>query len=155
HSKLKMLLNEKSKFYKNQSQLSIELQLNQRLFLLSGTIDCYLNNEKIVYDSTDLFLINSPTTYELNSSTIIYTWTYEDEIYYLNLKKFKINSFINNDERNSVEPFYPLYSGDTIEFTPRRHSLSITRPIENSSNFQFIPAEIEVNNHTNMPLEYF
>ncbi|CAF1492651.1 unnamed protein product [Adineta steineri] len=155
HSQLKMLLNEKSKFYKNQSQLSIELQLNQRLFLLSGTIDCYLNNEKIVYDSTDLFLINSPTTYELNSSTIIYTWTYEDEIYYLNLKKFKINSFINNDERNSIVPFYPLYLGDTIEFTPRRHSLSITRPIENSSNFQFIPSEIEVNNHTNMPLEYF
>ncbi len=57
-------------------------------------------------------------------------------------------------ENNEVEPFYPLYRGDSIEFTPRRQSSSMTRPIENISNFQFIPSEIDVNNELNIPAEF-
>ncbi|CAF0730952.1 unnamed protein product [Adineta ricciae] len=43
---LKAFLNEKAIFYKNQSNLTIELQPNQRLLLLSGTISCYSSNDQ-------------------------------------------------------------------------------------------------------------
>ncbi|UJR17821.1 hypothetical protein I4U23_004720 [Adineta vaga] len=156
HSQFKMLLNEKSKFYKKKSDLFIELQLNQRVFLLSGTINRYLNNkQQITYNSIDLILIDSPTIYKLNPSSIIYTWTYDDERYYLNLKKSQIHCLTNdNKDMNSTEPFYPLYSGDSIEFTPRRHSSSITRPIENINNLQFIPTEIDANDEHDIPQEF-
>ena len=61
---------------------------------------------------------------------------------------------MENNEVNSVEPFYPVYLGDSIEFTPRRHSGSVTRPTENTSNLQLIPSEIEVNSQLNIPLEF-
>jgi hypothetical protein len=108
----------------------------------------YLNEVETIFDSIHFISQNCPSTYQLNSSSIVYTWTDEDEIYYLNIKKFKMNF---SHENNSLEPFYPLYSGGSIEFTPRRHSASMTRPVENLSNFQFIPSEIEVNNQLNIP----
>jgi hypothetical protein len=151
HSQLKMLLNEKSIFYKNQSDFSIELQANERLFLLSGTMSQVSNEVEIIFDSIHLITHTYPTSYQLNSSSIVYIWTYEDEIHYLNIKKFKINFSIEN---NQVEPFYPLYLGDSIEFTPRRHTFSMTRPVENINNFQLIPSEIEVNNQINIPAEF-
>jgi hypothetical protein len=155
HSQLKMVLNEKAIFYKNQSDFSIDLEANQRLFLLSGTIKHYSNEEETIIDSIHFISLDSPTTYTLNSSSIVYIWTYEDEIYCLNVKKFKINFSNNNNRANPVEPFYPLYLGDLTEFTPRRHSSFMTRPIDNSSNFQLIPSEIDVNNEENFPEQLF
>ncbi|UJR38765.1 hypothetical protein I4U23_031430 [Adineta vaga] len=155
HSQLKVLLNDKVLFYKNQSNLIIDMERNQRLFLLSGTINRYLNDEEnILINSMEFCLIDSPTKFQLNSTSILYTWTSEDEIYCLNVKKFKVNFSLDQNQMNSLEPFYPLYSGESIEFTPRRHSPSITRPTENSSNFQLIPSEIEVNNQLNIPSEF-
>ncbi|CAF1014827.1 unnamed protein product [Adineta ricciae] len=43
---LKAFLNEKAIFYENQSNLTIELQPNQQLLLLSGTISCYSTNNQ-------------------------------------------------------------------------------------------------------------
>ncbi|CAF1048352.1 unnamed protein product [Rotaria sordida] len=155
HSQLIILLNEKVSFYKNQSDLTIDLESNQKLFLLSGTIICYSNEEETIFDSTQFILINSPTTYKLNSSSIVYIWTQEDEIYCLNVKKFKINITNENFRVDSIEPFYPLYLGESTEFSPRRSSLSITRPIENLSNFQLIPSEIGISNEEHTPAEFF
>jgi hypothetical protein len=154
HSQLKMLLNEKAIFYQNEPNISIELQVNQRLFLLSGTMTHHSNEGETIFDSIHFILHTSPTKYQLNSSSIVYIWTLEDENYYLNMKKFKMDFSMENNEVNSVEPFYPVYLGDSIEFTPRRHSASMTRPVENSSNFQMIPSEIEVNNELNIPKEF-
>ena len=69
-------------------------------------------------------------------------------------KNLKVSFSTTNDEIvNSVQPFYPNYLGNTIEFTPRRLSTSMTRPVENSSNLRLIPAEIEVNNELKIPSE--
>lgn len=150
HSQLKMLLNEKALFYKNSLESFIEIETNQRLFLLSGTMKYYLDDEEIIVDSIHFIIHTNPIRYELNSSSIVYTWTHDDEIYYLNLKKFRVDFSMRNNEMNAMEPFYPLYLGSTIEFTPRRHSSSVTRPVENISNLQMIPAEIEVTNQLNV-----
>jgi hypothetical protein len=155
HSQLKMLLNEKAILYKDKSDFSIHLEANQRLFLLSGTMRCYSDDVETIVHSLNLILTDSPTMYQLNSSSIVYTWTLDDELYYLNIKKFKVNFSMKNNDVNFIEPFYPLYAGNSIEFTPRRHSLSMTRPVENRSNFQLIPSEIEVNNQRNLPSELF
>jgi hypothetical protein len=155
HSKLKMLLNEKSKFYCHQSDLSIiHLQANQRLFLLSGTINQNINEIETIFDSIHFILLDTPSIYQLNASSIVYTWTDEDETYCLNAKKFKINFRTENHQDNTIEPFYPLYLGHSIEFTPRRHSSSMTRPVDNANNIQFIPSEMEVNNDLNPSTEF-
>ncbi len=92
---------------------------------------------------------------QLNSSSIVYTWTNEDENYCLNIKKFKIYFSPENHHVNPIELFHPLYMGiNTIEFTPRRHSTSMTRQLDNTNNIQFITSEIEVNNQINIPTEF-
>ncbi|CAF3424496.1 unnamed protein product [Rotaria socialis] len=150
-----MLLNGKVVFYKNQSDLTIELQVNQRLLLLSGTMIRYANDEEeIIIDSFHFILIDSPATYKLNSSSVVYIWTLEDEDLCLNITKFKINFPNENNRVDHLEPFYPLYLGVSTEFSPRRHSSSITRPIEHSNQLQFIPSEIGIQNEENIPMEY-
>ncbi|CAF1413597.1 unnamed protein product, partial [Adineta steineri] len=151
---LKMLLNEKAIFYKNQSDFSVHLETNQRLFLLSGAIKQYVNEGETILNSIHLNILDTPVMYKLNSSSIIYTWSTDDEVYCSNIKKFKINFSNENNEIISVEPFYPLYLGNSIEFTPRRHSSSMTRPIENPSHFQLIPSEIEASNRLKSPTEF-
>lgn len=41
---------------------------------------------------------------------------------------------------NSVEPFCLLYLGDSIKFTPRYRSPSMTLSVENISDLQLIPS---------------
>jgi hypothetical protein len=106
-----MLLNEKAVFYENKPNILIHLQANERLFLLSGSMSQYLDEVETIFDSIHFISRNCPSTYELNSSSIVYTWTDEDEIYYSNLKKFKVHFTTENKEMSSVEPFYPVYSG--------------------------------------------
>ncbi|CAF1334918.1 unnamed protein product [Adineta ricciae] len=153
HSQLKAFLNEKAIFYKNQSNVTIKLEPNQRLLLLSGTISCYsTNDQRTEYRSMDLIIFHSPIMCELNSSSIAYTWADEDERRYLNSRNHRNPFSMANTDTNLVEPFYPLYLGDSIEFTPRRHSGSMTRPIENLNNLQFIPTEIDINNEGDIPM---
>ena len=155
HSQLKMLLNDKAIFYINQTDLTIDLQINQRLFLLSGTISNNSSNEEIIMNSVCFILHDSPITYQLNSSSIIYTWTHEDEVYYSNIKKFKVNFPVENKHINSIRPFYPIYSGNSTEFSPRRYLSTVARPIQNTSNFRLIPSEIEVRNEQLPKITYF
>ncbi|CAF1549449.1 unnamed protein product [Adineta ricciae] len=79
----------------------------------------------------DLIIFHSPIICELNSSSIAYTWADEDELRYLNSENNENQVSGRNSCTNLVEAFYPLYLGDSIEFTPRRHSGSMTRLVEN------------------------
>ncbi|CAF1650807.1 unnamed protein product, partial [Adineta ricciae] len=133
-----------------------ELQANQRLLLLSGTISCYsTNDQRTEYRSMDLIIFHSPIICELNSSSIAYTWADEDELRYLNSENNENQVSGRNSCTNLVEAFYPLYLGDSIEFTPRRHSGSMTRLVENISNLQFIPTEIDINNEQDLPMHIY
>ncbi|CAF2067804.1 unnamed protein product [Rotaria magnacalcarata] len=152
HPQLKLLLNEKVVFYKNQSDLTIELEANQRLFLLSGTMIRYSNDEEeITIDSLYFILTDSPATYKLNSSSVVYIWTLEDEDICLNIKKFKINFSSENNRVDHLQPFYPLYVGVSSDFSPRRYSSLMTHPMEHSSQLQFMLSEIGISNEENIP----
>jgi CRP-like cAMP-binding protein len=146
HSQLKLLLDEKAILSRNQPDLIINLKANERLFLLAGTLISSSDQKDIYLDSPSFVLLDSPTTYHLNLSSIVFTWTEEDEISYLNVKNCKRTSPLENSQFNSVDISYPHYSGETIEFTPRRQSAHVTSSIENLSRLQFIPSEIRVNN---------
>ncbi len=52
-------------FYRNKSDTSIRLDANERLFILPGTLVCHLDDA--------------------------YTWIEGNELYYLNVKQFKLN----------------------------------------------------------------
>ncbi|UJR34452.1 hypothetical protein I4U23_021859 [Adineta vaga] len=151
HLQLQLLLDNKAIFYKNKCDLSIHLKANDRLLLLAGTLTRHLEQNVIRFDSIELLFLDVPTIYELNSSSIVYTWTHDDEIYCTNIDKFNRNVPTHHSEFiTSVEPFYPRYSGETVEFSPWRHSLQMTRPVENLNNFQLIPSEIVVDSNTNL-----
>ena len=132
------LLTEKSLFYRTTSNLSIDLDLNHRLFLLSGRI----SHDEIVFHSMQFHRITHPAVYQFDLSSIVYLWTSDDEF------SLTEPTCPPQSRRQSQGALYPNYVGDSIEFTPRRHSLSMTRPIDNLSHLQFIPAEIDANSET-------
>ncbi|UJR09630.1 hypothetical protein I4U23_013864 [Adineta vaga] len=154
HSQLQMLLNEKATFYQNQSVLLINFEAKQRLCLISGTMQESSNQRNSISDSVHFIIIDSPRTYNFDSSSILYTWTIDDEVYCSNTKKFKISFSDEATLLKNVEPFYPLYSGQCIEFSPHRQSMAIVRPIENTSHLHLIPSEIEVMNEQHVPAEF-
>lgn len=132
------LLTEKAIFYRTTSNLLIDLHLNHRLFLLSGRIF----HEEIVFHSMQFHRITHSAVYQFDLSSIVYLWTLEDELALIE------PACPSRSRRQSQGALYPNYLGDSIEFTPRRHSLSMTRPIDNLSHLQFIPAEIDANSET-------
>jgi len=154
HLQLKFILDNKAIFYRDTYDLSIYLKENDRLLLLAGTLTRYSEEKVIPFDSTQLFFLDAPTVYQLNSSSIVYTWTHDDEIYCRNVKEFNLDVPTNYSESTTVKPFYPRYSGETVEFTPRRHSVQMTRPVDNLNHFQLIPSEIVGDTNTNVLSEF-
>ena len=152
HSQLKMLLDEKSRFYYRPSNVNIHLQPGERLFLLSGTITDRTNEQQeSILNSIHFVSYDVEKDFQFNASSIAYVWTHEDEIHYFNLRKYKLNFANENNEIHEMEPFYPFYLGESVEFSPHRHSSSMTRPVENTSNLQMIPSEMEVTNELTVP----
>ena len=124
HSQVKMFLNEKATFYNTKTNLVINLETNQRLFLLSGTIIRLSDDLATNIDSTYFMLLEHPAKYQLNASSIVYTWSYEDEANF-------------STDKNQLDPdheLYPAYSGSTNDLFPRRNSSSIVRPMESRNN---------------------
>ncbi len=153
HLQLKSLLDEKAILFRNKSDLMINLKANERLFLLAGTLICSSDETDIYLNSPLFVLLDSSTIYRLNLSSIVFTWTEEDEISYLNVQNCKRTFPLKRFEFTFDDILYPRYSGDTIEFTPRRQSVQVTPTVENLSNLQLIPSELEVNNKTTFLLE--
>ena len=139
---LQVLLAEKSLFYRTNSNLSLDLHGNHRLFLISGRV----SHQEILFHSMQFHRITRPGVYQVDSSTIVYLWTSNDE-----LDNAEPN-LVNNTPRPSLHALYPHYLGDSVEFTPRRHSLSMTRPIDNISHLQFIPAEIDATSEISLSI---
>ncbi len=153
HLQLKLLLDEKAILYKNKSDLIINLEANERLFLLTGTLICSSDEKNVCLNSPLFILLDSPTIYRLNSSSIVFTWTEDDEISYLTVKNCTRTFPVGNSKFLFADILYPRYSGETIEFTPRRQSMQMIPSVENSSHLQLIPSEIEVKNEPIYSLE--
>jgi len=62
------------------------------------------NEEDNNFDSIQLVVFNS--------SDVAYTWIEDNELYYVNVKYFKLNVPVRKSDSVFVEPFYPVYSGD-------------------------------------------
>jgi CRP-like cAMP-binding protein len=146
HLQLKLLLDEKAILFRNKSDLIINLKANERLFLLAGTLIC-LSDQKDL-NSPLFVLLDSLKTYRLNLSSIVFTWTEEDEISYLNVKNCKFTFSLETSDYTFDDILYPRYSGETIEFTPRRETVQVTPSVENLSHLQLIPSELEVTNES-------
>ncbi len=73
-------------FYRNRSDTSTRSSANERLFILPGTLIHHLDDA--------------------------YMWIEDNELYYVNVKQFKLNVPVRKSDTISVEPFYLVYSGD-------------------------------------------
>jgi len=153
HLQLKLLLDEKAILFRNKSDLIIDLKANERLFLLAGTLICFSDQKDIYLNSPLFVLLDSPKTYRLNLSSIVFTWTEEDEITYRNVKNCKFTFSSENSEFTFDDILYPRYSGETIEFTPRRKPVQVAPSMENLSHLQLIPSELQVNKESTCSLE--
>ncbi len=83
---VEIALNKKVVFYINQSDTSVRLSANERLFIFPGTLIRHS-------DDADMWMANG-------------------ELYYVNFKQFKHNSPLRKSDSVFVAPFYPVYSGD-------------------------------------------
>ena len=83
-------------FSRNTSNAFIGLSANERLFILAGTWIRHSDEEDKTFDS----------------SNVAYTWIKDNELYYVNVKQFKLNGSVRRSDSVSVEPFYPICSGD-------------------------------------------
>ncbi len=89
-------------FYRNKSDTFIRLSTNERLFILAGTSIRHSDENGNYFDSIQLVVFDS--------SSVAYTWTEDKELYYVNVKQFKLNVPVRKSV--SVEPFCPVYSSD-------------------------------------------
>ncbi|CAF1228151.1 unnamed protein product, partial [Didymodactylos carnosus] len=84
--------------------------------------------------------------YKLQPTSIAYIWSLDDELTVSTIPPFQLNFQTQSTEDVNLETLksaYPHYSGDTVEFTAKRDSIHVTRPIMHSNHIQMIPAEIE------------
>ena len=154
HSQLKLLFEEKAILHRNQLDFTINLKANERLYLLAGTLISSSNQkDNICLNSPRFILLDSPSTYRLNSSSIVLTWTEEDEISYLNVTNHRRNFSLENSKFQLNEILYPRYSGETIEFTQRRQSIPTMAPVKNLCHLQFVPSESELNQESTISSE--
>ncbi|CAF0965057.1 unnamed protein product [Adineta ricciae] len=146
HAQLQLVLSEIASFYKNESDLEVHLKATDRLLLLSGTLVCHSDNKETTMNSIEFLSLTAPTMCKLNSSSIVYTWTRDDEMYSPDVKLSKLDVPVHHTESISVQPFYPNFLGDTVgQFISRHHSSLVTRPVSKSNLLQFIPTEIAAN----------
>lgn len=140
-SQVKLLLQTRAKLYRKQHELPIRLAENERMFLLAGNVTELSMGQNQSYDSIQFKIFNKSTEILLNSSTLIYTWTYKDELHCIKNKNIqdqfpmRIFGSIQNDLS------YPGYSSDITGSAGRHHSVELLRYVENFKNVQEAPSE--------------
>lgn len=143
-SQVKLLLRSRAKFYWKENDLSIRLTENERLFLLAGNVMYFSVGQNQLYESIQLKISGKSTEILLNSSTVIYTWTYNDEIHCLKSKNIQSEFPVKNFGSISNDLLYPGYSGNVIGSSGRRHSVELLRYVQNFKNVKEMPSEKQV-----------
>ncbi|CAF0926419.1 unnamed protein product [Adineta steineri] len=119
---VRLLLHQRAKFYWNQSEISIQLKENQRLFILAGNVIHLSNNEKKTYESIQLQIFDSEAEILLNSSTVAYSWMYEDEEFCSKDTDLTVHFPLQTHGLLSNDLLYPGYSGEITSSPERRRS---------------------------------
>ncbi|CAF1128818.1 unnamed protein product [Rotaria sordida] len=112
---LRLLVHERAKFYWKQSEVSIQLKENQRLFILAGNVIHLLNDEIL-----------------LNPSTVAYSWTDDDEEFCIKDTNLSVHFPLQTSGLLSTELLYPGYSGETTQFIERQFSASLSDDVIDS-----------------------
>ena len=153
HAQLKLLLNEKAILLRNQANSIIQLKANDRLLLVAGTLMCASDQTDEPLTSPVFILLDSPATCRLNFSSIVFTWTEEDEINYLNVENCQEDFVLAQSQSTFIDTLYPRYSSHSVELTPRRQSAQVTPPVRNFAHLQFIPFEFGGNDEFTSTLD--
>jgi hypothetical protein len=119
---LRLLLHKRAKFYWKQSEKSIQLKENQRLFILSGNVMQLSNGQNNKYDAIQLQIFDTEAEILFNPSTVAYSWTDDDEVFLAKDLNLAINFSIQTFGLTSNDLLYPGYSGEIMEHSERRHS---------------------------------
>ena len=148
YAQIKVLIEEYAKFYRNEidcDMVTIQLERNERLFLLIGTIQ--REDDDYFMEGPQLITVNQSTSFycSLNQLCIAYTWTLQNEQECLQIVRSFTNSFRLsdfNEYKSDPAMVYPSYSGYTAEVIPQHHALlQVSRSTARRSNIQLIPME--------------
>ncbi|CAF1576807.1 unnamed protein product [Adineta ricciae] len=148
YAQIKVLLDEYALFYRTETEqdvLSIQLKRNERLFILTGTIQ--REDDDYFIDGPQLVTVNQATTFHCNSnkSCVVYTWTLDNEQECLQIvRSFTTTYRLSDspDEKADANVVYPSFSDNPTGFIQQNHSLvQFARSATHTSNFELIPLE--------------
>ena len=143
-AQIKLLLEERAKFFKNPGNILIRVQQNERLrlFLLDGHITDLSNGQKIKHKAIGLKMFDGPVDIQLDPSTVTYTWTENDEKYCPMHKNLQAYSPIQDFCSIFTDLFYPKYSNEIDETSRQRRRRSI-RQIGHLNGIRETPSTTE------------
>ncbi len=122
---LRLLVNKRAKFYWHASDTSIQLKENQRLFILAGYATHLSSGQSNKYESIQLEIFDTEVEILLNSSTVAYAWTDEDEELCIKDANLTVHFPLQTSGLVSNDLLYPGYSSDVAQLFGRQRSVSL------------------------------
>ncbi|UJR19081.1 hypothetical protein I4U23_022212 [Adineta vaga] len=110
---LRLLLYKRAKFYRKISEPTIQLNENQRVLILAGHVTQLSNGLSNKYESIQLEFFNNENELFLDSSTIIYSWTDDDEQFCIKETDHTVHFPLQTKDLLSDDFCYPGYRPDT------------------------------------------
>lgn len=153
HKQLKLLLNEKAILFRNNSDSTVRLRSNDRIFLLAGTLIPSSDAKEDSVYSPWFNILDSSESYRLNSTSIVFKWNEEDELNYLSTEHGQDIIRLAHSQSIIIDTLYPRYSHELIELAPRHQYLEVTPPVRRFSHLQFVPFELGDYDKFSYPLE--
>lgn len=122
---LRLLVNKRAKFYWNASDISIQLRENQRLLILTGYVAHSSGGQSDKYEAIQFKTFDTDVDLLLNSSTVAYSWTDEDEELCIEDANLTVHFPSQTASLLSNDLLYPEYSNAVEQFSevPRSASL--------------------------------
>jgi hypothetical protein len=131
---IRLLLHKRAKFYWNQSEVSIQLKENQRLFILAGNVIHLSNDQSNTYKSIQLQIFDTEAEILLNPSTVAYSWMDDDEEFCIRDTSLAVHFPLQTYGLLSNDLLYPGYSGETTQVPERRSSALLLGDAAHSSD---------------------
>jgi hypothetical protein len=130
---LRSLLQKRAKFYWNQSEISIQLKENQRLFILAGNVIHLLNGQNNKCESIQLQIFDTEAEILLNPSTVAYSWMDDDEEFCIKNADLAVHFPLQTSGLLSNDLIYPGYSDEITQLSERRRSAPLLGDVAHSS----------------------
>lgn len=121
---LKLLLHERAKFYRKMSQSTIHLDENQRLLILAGYVTQLSSTLDNKYVAIQLQIFDSEVELFLDSSTVAYSWTNDDEQFCINEADHTVHFPLQN-RYSLVDDVFDLDHGTNMKELPKRRGSSL------------------------------